>query len=114
MRKIFCALGWSFLLVACGTFDGEPPGASGPVSLTEVDETVIISQSDDRWSRFELPEEDGECSQDADCEMGGCSAEVCTTVTTAPELFTTCNEQHPGNGFRCGCIRSHCRWQKYE
>jgi eight-cysteine-cluster-containing protein len=103
-------LGVVLSLVACG-MEGEQPGAHKPPSVTTADGRWVISEADEHFSRFELPEEEGECEVDAHCAAAGCSAEVCTTVEAGRDLYSPCDEFHPGEQYFCGCIRTRCRWQ---
>ena len=55
----------------------------------------------------------GSCTSDADCRTGGCSGQVCESVTEPP-TGTTCewrqcydDERH---GVGCGCIDGQCAW----
>jgi eight-cysteine-cluster-containing protein len=56
-----------------------------------------------------------ECNADADCAVGGCSSQVCTTKELAPAVVTTCeylNEYACLNLAGCGCIQNKCQWGK--
>jgi eight-cysteine-cluster-containing protein len=100
--------------LGCG-FEGQAPGAPRPQKPTRVvtvGKALVISKSDPNYSRFELPEEEGECAKDVDCSAAGCSGEVCTTSKNAIDIYTTCSEVHPGRAFFCGCLDTRCQWQK--
>lgn len=56
-----------------------------------------------------------ECSSDADCAVGGCSGQVCTTVERAATLVTTCEWKPEYACYRrtsCGCVNGTCEWIK--
>ncbi len=54
----------------------------------------------------------GSCTQDADCSVGGCSGEVCSSD---PGVITTCefSPSFPGlkRGYTCGCVNQKCGWR---
>lgn len=52
----------------------------------------------------------GSCSQDAECQVSGCSSEVCGREAA----ITTCeySEDFPNTKkFTCGCVQKKCGWQ---
>ncbi len=54
----------------------------------------------------------GECQQDSDCNVIGCTSEMCSAD---PNLMTTCeiNADFPDkNIYACGCIKDICGWYK--
>jgi len=56
-----------------------------------------------------------ECSTAADCDVGGCSGQVCTTAENAPSIITTCEyrDEYSCLGLAgCGCIDNRCQWGK--
>ncbi len=97
--------GWS-----CGMEGRDPSDDSGETMQTILADERVISEADPNFRRFELPEEEGECAMAQDCVPAGCSAEVCTTVSEAPELYTYCAEKHPGTQYYCTCLATRCRW----
>lgn len=101
-----------WVVAGCG-FEGTDPNATHETLVSKYGGKVVISEADPNFRRFELPEEEGECAEDVDCSSAGCSAEVCTTSQAAPEIYTTCSEEHPGKNFYCGCVESRCRWYQY-
>lgn len=52
----------------------------------------------------------GTCQQDADCYVGGCSGEVCSSEEG---VITTCEirDDFPGPKMSCGCVQGVCGWQ---
>jgi eight-cysteine-cluster-containing protein len=61
--------------------------------------------------RVEQPEQDGECTADDDCARSGCGREVCTTLTAARELMTTCEKRMCFDALdQCGCADGRCSW----
>jgi eight-cysteine-cluster-containing protein len=56
-----------------------------------------------------------ECSTDADCGVGGCSGQVCTTAVEAPGLITTCEYRAEYDCLKltsCGCVEGKCAWKE--
>ncbi|MEX1997355.1 MAG: hypothetical protein WEA04_01625 [Candidatus Andersenbacteria bacterium] len=52
----------------------------------------------------------GNCTQDSDCRITGCSGEVCSVT---PKV-TTCefDDSFPNvQGLHCGCVKDKCGWQ---
>ena len=109
MGRLVVVLGLLVSVAGCG-FDGTSPTAPHGTRVSKLGDTVVISESDPNFRRYELPESAGECAMDVDCSSAGCSAEVCTTSKEAPQIFTTCSEEHPGTNFYCGCVATRCRW----
>lgn len=53
----------------------------------------------------------GTCQQDSDCQVGGCSSEVCSSEDN---IMSTCeySEDFPGtDSHRCGCYNNACGWK---
>ena len=54
---------------------------------------------------------DGECKKAEDCEVAGCSKEVCVSVANAKDVMTACVEK---DCFKvldtCGCNEGKCSW----
>lgn len=54
----------------------------------------------------------GNCLQDSDCFVGGCSGEVCGSE---PDIVTTCefSENFPSvKDFQCECVSGVCGWRE--
>lgn len=100
------------LVSGCGDFAGAGPGDGASTRVTKWRGATVISETDPHYRRFELPEAEGECVQDDDCNPSGCSGEVCTTTAAAWDTLTTCDATHPGKQFYCGCLASRCRWHE--
>lgn len=98
-------------MLACGGFEGNPPG-QGPTTVSKLGNSRVISEGDPRFRQFEMPEEEGECEVAEDCSSAGCSGEVCTTAKLALETTTYCAEEHPGEDFSCECVKTRCRWKQ--
>lgn len=61
--------------------------------------------------RVEQPEQDGECTTDDECARSGCGREVCTTLTAAREIMTTCEKRMCFDALdQCGCNDGRCSW----
>jgi eight-cysteine-cluster-containing protein len=59
----------------------------------------------------EFPQARFECRTDADCGVGGCSSQVCTTARAAPGIVTTCEWSACYEMLdTCGCNRGVCSW----
>ena len=58
---------------------------------------------------------DGECTIDSDCATGGCSGQVCQSVSEEP-VVTTCEWRDCYSartyGFGCMCMDGSCQWVK--
>ncbi len=104
--------------VAEATEDAVPavadaPGAEPPE--LPVDTPTPQMLYDQCKDRLEGPEEDGECSTDADCGTAGCSQEVCVAAAKKSEIMTTC-EILPCFAAKdtCGCHEGRCTWTLVE
>ncbi len=75
-----------------------------PVDPPEVCEATL-DPSDARFNRYEGTFADNYCEDDSDCQLGGCSSEVCAAEAT----FTTC-EVVPMPAGNCGCVENECIW----
>ena len=117
MGRRWLAAGFAVLLgggSGCG-FEGvnpNDPQPNEPTRVSKVGGALVISRDDPNYSKFEAPEEEGECAQETDCSSAGCSAEVCTTNKAAYDMYTQCVEVHPGRAFYCTCLESRCQWQQ--
>lgn len=89
---------------------GRSPGTKHPTSIEDVDGQWVIAGGEENFSRFELPEVPGECTNDEGCSSAGCSGEVCVAAAAATQVTTICDETYPGENFYCGCLRTRCRW----
>ncbi|MBI2580893.1 eight-cysteine-cluster domain-containing protein [Candidatus Woesearchaeota archaeon] len=59
--------------------------------------------------------EGAECVSDADCGVGGCSGQVCTTAAEAEGLITTCEYRTEYDCLKltsCGCVEGKCGWKE--
>ncbi len=58
-----------------------------------------------------------ECSLDSDCNIGGCSGQVCTTKEKARDMVTTCEYSPLYDCYRltsCGCVSGKCSWKEND
>jgi len=111
----------ALLLVACSTPAQPPPPppvapepAPDPVPVAPAGPTPASLYAECR-DRVEGPQEEGECSGDADCSSTGCSKEMCVTAAEAPDMMTTC-EALPCFQIldTCGCREGVCAWTLKE
>ncbi|HZX12369.1 MAG TPA: eight-cysteine-cluster domain-containing protein [Candidatus Nanoarchaeia archaeon] len=63
-----------------------------------------------------LPEErqPRQCTTDNDCMKAGCSSQLCTTKTQAPDIITTCEYKPEYACYQqatCGCVQGACTWK---
>lgn len=107
-RNRFWFVAMCGLLFSCG-FEGDGVDQQSGTIVTQYGTAVVISKDDPFYSKYELPQESGECKDDVGCETGGCG-DVCTTAARAPHVVSQC-EPHPGKQFFCGCHKSACLWQ---
>jgi len=59
--------------------------------------------------------EEAECTASSDCEIGGCSGEICNPAEQ--KMFTTCEYREEYSCYKlasCGCVNGKCSWQKNE
>jgi eight-cysteine-cluster-containing protein len=52
----------------------------------------------------------GSCARDSDCEVTGCSKEVCASQ----ETISSCEVRYDfpqAEGYTCGCVNYHCGWR---
>jgi eight-cysteine-cluster-containing protein len=56
----------------------------------------------------------GPCAADADCVTGGCSGQVCQSISEEP-VITTCEWSEcysaKAYGVSCGCVNATCQWK---
>lgn len=112
------------LLFACAhptPHNGTPPTGQ-PLVLGEADAngnptTLAPAVTDPKAlyegckARVEGEEKDGECKENADCAVAGCSKEVCVTATAAPSINTLCDQQACFAVLnQCGCVAGRCSW----
>lgn len=69
-----------------------------------------VDPSDAYYDRFEGTSADNACTTDADCVVGGCSAEVCA----AESVDSTCEGLPSSPEGTCGCLDGACVWQSCE
>jgi len=77
----------------------------------------MVRNNEDRpegWHEFVSGESrysQGVCQKDADCEVTGCSGEVCANT----DVVTPCvwSDDYPNaQGYSCGCVSEVCGWRK--
>lgn len=91
----------------------EPPAADPPLAPPSDPTPPASADTLDAQcrARVEGPEQDGECTTDADCGTGGCSGEVCAPSAALEGLMTTCEVQPCFERLdRCGCHDGRCTW----
>lgn len=90
-----------YLLRAEGAGQSQPPLLDRVASPQRLPDEFASGQS--RFSQ-------GTCATDADCQVSGCSGEVCGREAT----ITTC-EYSPSfpseRRYQCGCVVSVCGWR---
>jgi len=60
---------------------------------------------------------EAECVTDADCDVAGCSGQLCATAEEAPGIITTCEYREQYDCLQltsCGCIEGKCAWAQTE
>jgi eight-cysteine-cluster-containing protein len=60
-------------------------------------------------------EEARECTTAADCGVGGCSGQICTTKDKAASIITTCEWRQEYGCYKltsCGCVDGVCEWKE--
>jgi eight-cysteine-cluster-containing protein len=101
---------------------GAEPGADAPSagpdrgevpderpSVANGERALVVPEGHPLHARLEVPDMPNACQADAECHVGGCSAETCSAE---PEVITTC-ELLPvrlPEGSQCGCVQGQCRW----
>lgn len=71
-----------------------------------------IYKDSERYCRYEsCPEIEGECNDDSDCSVGGCSGEVCAPKSKGP-ILTDCWGIRVDIDAACKCINTKCIWIK--
>jgi hypothetical protein len=68
----------------------------------------VFSEGDDGYSSYELPESEGECLADTDCEENGCGNHC--TATSAGSFVGSCEYAAHLDYSVCGCVSERCRW----
>lgn len=87
----------------------ERPGLPSPVDATPAPDPATLYA--DCRDRIELPEDDGECTADADCATSGCGSEVCLPASRQGEVMTTCEERLCFRAVdACTCQAGRCQW----
>ncbi len=85
-------------------------GAAEPAPLGDAKPTPAQSYAACK-DRLEGPQAAGECTTDAECVTVGCSSEVCTATTKAPDVMTTCEILPCFSAVEgCGCHEGMCTW----
>lgn len=85
---------------------GWTAGAAFEACVAECSCGPTVEPSDTYYNRFEGIGADNACSSDADCIIGGCSAEICA----AEALPSTCEGLPYGPSGSCGCVAGVCIW----
>jgi eight-cysteine-cluster-containing protein len=83
-----------------------PPGPSAEAR------TPAVEGGHPLYARVEGTSFKNDCSADAQCQVGGCSGEVCTAEQG---VNTTCEmpaDGFPSKGASCGCVQGQCIWYK--
>lgn len=83
--------------------------------INDNNQTPIPPEFQSGNSRFSQ----GACITDSDCTTGGCSNEVCASVSLGGDIdndgfFTTCefSPDFPNaQGYSCGCVNGVCGWK---
>jgi eight-cysteine-cluster-containing protein len=83
---------------------GKPPAAATEVRSERV---PSVEKSDPNYARFEAPEMNNACKEDAQCFRGGCSGEVCSAHDG---VASTCDDIGNAPLGRCGCVHNECVW----
>jgi len=118
-RTMTVALAWT--LGACGGADAPatdaptdaPPPPEEPEPKPPPAEGLPTPEAlyAECQTRVENPQQDAECTTDADCAKGGCSGEVCTTKEAVAGLTTTCEDKLCFKVLdTCGCVEGVCSW----
>ena len=88
-----------------------PDAASSgaPLAPSAIGErTPALSPDNPLYDRFEGTAYANECTQDAQCHVGGCSGEVCSAQA---DIITTCEAvPWPRGNPACGCVQGQCIW----
>jgi eight-cysteine-cluster-containing protein len=97
------------VLAACSSSkSGEKAAATQPV-VTPADpaRTVLFPGGE---PRFEGPSFKNDCAADGDCQVGGCSSEICTAEAGVNSACVV----HPDQPREasCGCVKGECVWWK--
>ncbi len=56
-----------------------------------------------------------ECNNDSDCNIGGCSSQICGNKGKIKDIITTCeykSEYECLKKTNCGCVNSKCAWKE--
>jgi eight-cysteine-cluster-containing protein len=88
----------------------EPRNGCYPCECNFADCFPTVDPNDAYADRFEGIGLDNSCSDDADCQLGGCSGEIC-----AAEIGdSTCEELPYLPTGSCGCVLGECIWHTGE
>jgi hypothetical protein len=68
----------------------------------------VFSEGSDDFLAYELPESEGECFVDADCDGEGCGSDC--TAQHADTGMATCAAPAHLSYSSCGCVSGRCRW----
>ena len=96
----------SLLLLASGCA-GQSPKTSGPEPSMRVPAVPADSPHHDLFEGVGLK---NACTQDSDCHVGGCSAEICSAEEGAVSPCIVQSDQP--RGASCGCVSSSCIWYR--
>jgi len=90
-----------------------PPGGEAPAPAAPSPAGVrapAVDRGHALYARVEGTSFKNDCSADAQCQVGGCSGEVCTAEQG---VNTTCEmpaDGFPSKGATCGCVQGQCLW----
>ena len=82
-----------------------PPGPTGPAAPPAEARTPAVASGHPLYARVEGTSFKNDCTADAQCQVGGCSSEVCTAEQG---VNTTCEmpaDGWPTKGASCGCVQ---------
>jgi hypothetical protein len=96
--------------------DGLPPPRPEPPprqadSPSEDCRAPELTQADPEYDRFEGTSQPNACVKDEQCQVGGCSNEICSGQSGIDGICTVPSAPLPGGS--CGCVEGACIWYTY-
>ena len=75
-----------------------------------------VKDYDIRATTTSLADYEGlECYNDSDCDIGGCSSQICGNKNEVKDIITTCEYRQEYECLKstsCGCINNRCVWEE--
>jgi eight-cysteine-cluster-containing protein len=93
---------------------GNPVQESFPRVCTSEDGSTFVEEVEPENGEYYGSSTLAECSQNSDCQVGGCNAEICGSEADARDSVSVCilpEQPLPQDlGYSCSCVQNQCQW----